>query len=375
MERQQILSADENYRELEAYIQENRIQSIFLVCGKSFYKLNISQFIIDLEFRRKIKITRFSDFRPNPQYESVVEGVRIFRKENCDAIIAVGGGSAIDVAKCIKLYCNMEKGQNYLKQMIVPNDVKLIAVPTTAGTGSEATHYAVIYYKGEKQSVTDKSCIPSAVLMDASSLRTLPEYPRKSALMDALCHAVESFWSVRSTDESRNYSVKAIQIILENMDGYMKNESFANERMLQAANIAGKAIDIAQTTAGHAMSYKLTGLYGIAHGHAAALCVSKLWSYIATHLDYCVDSRGRKYLADILERIARAMGCATIEASIEKFQDICKRLVLTAPVAKEDDYKLLRESVNPIRLKNSPIILDIDAIDSIYHEILASKEG
>ena len=159
------------------------------------------------------------------------------------------------------------------------------------------------------------------------------------------------------------------------MDGYMKNESFANERMLQAANIAGKAIDIAQTTAGHAMSYKLTGLYGIAHGHAAALCVSKLWSYIATHLDYCVDSRGRKYLADILERIARAMGCETIEASIEKFQDICKRVVLTAPVAKEEDYKLLRESVNPIRLKNSPIILDIDAIDSIYHEILASKEG
>lgn len=95
-------------------------------------------------------------------------------RRSCDLIIAVGGGSAMDVAKCIKLYAYMDPGINYLEQKIVPNDIPLLAVPTTAGTGSEATRYAVVYYKGEKQSVCDESCIPSAVLMDASVLKTRP---------------------------------------------------------------------------------------------------------------------------------------------------------------------------------------------------------
>ena len=127
----------------------------------------------------------------------------------------------MDVAKCIKLYSNMDENESYLKQRIVPNDIPFIAIPTTSGTGSEATRFAVIYYNGEKQSVADYSCIPQAVLIDPSTIRTLPEYYRKTAMLDALCHAIESFWSINSTEESLKYSADAIRVITEYKDAYL----------------------------------------------------------------------------------------------------------------------------------------------------------
>ena len=165
-----------------------------------------------------IPIVMFSEFTPNPLCGEVAEGIKVFKDNNCDMIVAVGGGSAIDVAKCIKLYANMDDRINYLEQAIVPNDIELMVVPTTAGTGTEATRYTVIYYNGEKQSVIDTSCIPNTVVFDASALSTLPIYQKKSTMMDALCHAIESYWSVNSTEESRRYSEEAIKIIIDNME-------------------------------------------------------------------------------------------------------------------------------------------------------------
>ena len=187
-------------------------------------------------------VVRFSDFKPNPLYDSVVEGVELFKKENCDSIFAVGGGSAMDVAKCIKLYSNMPgdgKDGAWLREKIVPNEIPFLAMPTTAGTGSEATRYAVIYYGGEKQSITSESFIPATVLMDPNSLKTLPLYQKKATMCDALCHSIESFWSVNSTEESRKYSAEAIREVLANMEGYLANREEANAGMLMAAHKAG----------------------------------------------------------------------------------------------------------------------------------------
>lgn len=370
MAEQNILIASESYCEIDKYLEENSIKNILLVCDSSLQFLKIDEYFKSLKDRTGVEVTYFSDFRPNPLYESVVEGVKLFHDKKCEAIFAVGGGSAIDLAKCIKLYSNMDHTQNYLKQEIIPNDVKLLAIPTTAGTGSEATRYAVIYYEGAKQSVTDYSVIPSTVVMDASTLSTLPAYQKKATMMDALCHAIESFWSVNSTDESKEYSRQAIKLILENMDAYQAGDNRKNEIMLKAANIAGKAINITQTTAGHAMCYKLTSLYGIAHGHAAALCVAKLWPYMAGHLDKCIDPRGQKYLNGIFSDIASAMGCATMMDAIMKFQGIVDALDLAVPEMEDgSDYEKLKTSVNPVRLKNNPVGLDGEAINSIYHEI------
>lgn len=373
MKEQKVLIASEEYSELDEYLENNLFNVVLLVCDSSLRFLRINNYFNNLEDRLGIKLVRFDDFNPNPLYESVEKGVDIFHREKCDSIIAIGGGSAIDVAKCIKLYSNMDTDKNYLKQEIIPNDVKLLAIPTTAGTGSEATRYAVIYYKGEKQSVADYSCIPDTVLMDSSVLKTLPIYQKKSTMMDALCHAIESFWSVNSTPDSQHYSEKAIQLILENRKAYLENSEQGNARMLEAANIAGKAINITQTTAGHAMCYKLTSMYGIAHGHAAALCVSKLWPYMVQHIDDCLDPRGPEYLQAIFEKMACAFGCVTVEAAIGKYNALLDELELNIPSAEKEDYAMLKKSVNPVRLKNNPVKLTIEAIDILYHQILRKK--
>jgi len=372
---QLILTAKNNYQGLDQYFHYNNIKKILLVCGYSIKRFPINEYFLSLRDRLNIDVERFSNFQPNPLYESVVEGVDLLRKEKCDLIIAVGGGSAMDVAKCIKLYSNMEPDdgtteKNYLNQRIVPNDLKLLAVPTTAGTGSEATRYAVIYYGGAKQSVTDFSIIPSAVLMDPSVLKSLPIYQKKSTMMDALCHAIESFWSVNSTEKSIKYSKEAIQSILANMDAYLNNEDTGNENMLIAANTAGKAINVTQTTAGHAMCYKITSLFRIAHGHAAALCDRVLFPWMVKNTDKSVDPRGKDYVRRTLDEIGQALDCKDAEAGAEKLNKIFCSLQLEIPKATAEQYEILKISVNPVRLKNHPIALDTDTIDQLYHDIL-----
>lgn len=370
MDQQEILIASENYKEVDDYILKNGFKTVFLVCDGSISYLRLNRYFETVEERIGIRIIKFSDFQPNPLYESVVKGVELFREKCCDVIIAIGGGSAMDVAKCIKLYSNMNPEINYLEQRIVSNDVPLFAVPTTAGTGSEATRYAVIYYNGEKQSVTDYSCIPSAVLMDSSVLKTLPEYQKKATMLDALCHAIESYWSVNSTEESKCYSQEAIQIIMNNKDSYLANQDEGNANMLRAANIAGKAINITQTTAGHAMCYKITSLYGIAHGHAAALCLSKLWAYMLDNTDKCIDVRGEEYMNSVFKDIASCMGCEDKYKAVKKFCEFVDSLNFTNPKVNIGDYERLSSSVNIDRLKNNPIALDYDTIKMLYKQIL-----
>lgn len=370
--RQEILHASENYAELDLFFRRQGWKKILLVCGGSARKLRLYAFLERIAAEQGTAIVKFQDFQPNPAYESTVKGVRLLKAEGCDGIVAVGGGSAIDVAKCIRLFSGMDGTQNYLRQKAVPNDLRLLAVPTTAGSGSEATRYAAIYENGEKRSVTDEGCIPDAVLFDSGALETLPPYQKKSAALDALCHALESFWSVNSTEESRAWSALALREILSHFDAYLSGG--ANAAMLRAAHTAGKAIDVAQTTAGHAMCYQITSLFGLAHGHAAALCDRKLFRWTLRHTDRCTDPRGRAFLEGVLARIAEAMGRADAEAAAERFEALFDALELPVPAATPAQFDHLRARVHLPRLKNYPLRLDAEDIDSLYHEILNPAE-
>ena len=353
--------------EIDEWLKGKR--KTLLVCDTAFPFLQIREFFS----QRADRFIVFDAFQPNPQYESVVKGVEAFRAGRCDSVIAVGGGSAMDVAKCIRLYSGMAgdgSGGGYLEQEAVPSGIPFLAVPTTAGTGSEATRFAVIYYNGAKQSVTDDSLIPGTVLMDPGVLKTLPLYQKKATMCDALCHAIESFWSVNSTEESRAYSAEAIRGILDSMDGYLDNSEAGNAGMLAAAHTAGKAINITQTTAGHAMCYKITSLFGTAHGHAAILCDRVLYPWMAGHTNACIDPRGEEYLAGTLDEIGRAMGCADARAGAEKLNGIFERLGLDVPEATEAQYGELIKGVNPVRLKNHPAALNTETIGMLYHKIL-----
>lgn len=363
-----IITPENNYEELVEWLKGKH--KIFLVCDDSIRFLD--------EFNKKIEnintpMVRFSDFCPNPLYESVVKGVQVYRKEGCDSIIAVGGGSALDVAKCIKLYANSYGDGTFgewLDAEIIPNNIPFLAMPTTAGTGSEATRYAVIYYKGVKQSITSDSFIPGVVLMDPNALKTLPLYQKKATMCDALCHAIESFWSVNSTDKSKAYSKEAIQGVIKYMDGYLNNTDEGRAGMLRAANTAGKAINITQTTAGHAMCYKVTSLFGSAHGHAAILCNRVLFNWMIENTDKCIDPRGKEYIEKTLDEIGVALGCTDAKTGANKLVEIFDMLELEVPEATDEQYEELKTSVNPVRLKNHPIALNIETIDKLYHEVL-----
>ncbi len=212
--------------------------------------------------------------------------------------------------------------------------------------------------------------MPDTVLMDPDALISLPIYQKKATMCDALCHAIESFWSVNSTNESKKYSRAAIRGVMRHMDGYLSNEEAGRAGMLLAANTAGKAINLTQTTAGHAMCYKITTLFKCAHGHAAILCDRILFQWMIKNTAQCIDPRGEAYLIDTLDEIGRAMGCADAAAGAEKLAQIFSTLDLAVPTATEQQFEELKTGVNPTRLKNHPILLSVNTIDALYHEIL-----
>lgn len=362
---------------LPGILKEIGCKKLFLVIDSSYPFLNIKDAIEALQVEEKVK---FSDFTPNPLYEQVCKGIELLKSSKCDTILAVGGGSAIDVAKCIKLAVLAKEGNDAIIPPIVNTRVEcdgkklpFIAIPTTAGTGSEATHNAVMYYDGAKQTVTNDGVLPDYAILEPSVLKTLPLYQKKCTMMDALCQGIESWWSVNSTEESYEYSRKCIELIMGNWRKYIfDNDEEAAANIMLAANYGGRAINITATTAAHAMSYKITSLYGLPHGHAVAVCLPEIWEYMIGNMNKCIDVRGRNYLDQIFKEISVAMGCYTPMDAIALFKNMLHVMELQNPSSnnKADDLDLLSKSVNPIRLKNNPIVLDIEVINLLYNTIV-----
>ena len=334
------------YKNPDALLEALSEKKILLVCGKSFDRLEIAESV------SRLNPVRFSGFSPNPVYEDVCAGVDLFRASGCDAILAVGGGSALDTAKCIKLFAPMDPATNYLQQPYEDNPIALYAIPTTAGTGSESTRHAVIYYNGEKQSVSHPDIVPGGVCLIPEVLKGLPLYQKKCTLMDALCQAVESWWSVSATEESISYSRLAMELIRCNWKPFLTSGKRADQILL-ASNYAGRAINITATTAPHAMSYKLTSLYGIPHGHAVVLCMAQVWAAMETEPK--------------LQHIFRKM-----PVDLDWFLNLLEKLELEQPVSenKESDLEILASSVNPLRLRNNPVAFSTEVLRAMYERIV-----
>ena len=371
---QKIINEIANLPEI---LKEVGCKKLFLVIDSSYPFLNIKDAIEALPVEEKVK---FSDFTPNPLYEQVCNGIELLKQTQCDTILAVGGGSAIDVAKCIKLADLAKEGHAAIIPPLVSqrlpiegSKIPFIAIPTTAGTGSESTHNAVMYYEGAKQTVTNDGVLPDYAVLEPSVLKTLPLYQKKCTMMDALCQGIESWWSVNSTEESYEYSRKTVELIMANWRKYIfENDDEAAAQIMLAANYGGRAINITQTTAAHAFSYKITSLYTLPHGHAVAVGLPVIWKYMLGNMDKCIDDRGQKYLADIFNQISQAMGCDSPQQAIEKFLEMMKEMGLDNPVAENRDEELnvLSTSVNPVRLKNNPVLLSEEVIRRLYNIIV-----
>lgn len=362
---QKILKGYENIHSALANVGARRYM---LVCDAAYPHLFISELLSPYVV--------FNHFGSNPLYEDVCRGVDLFNREHCDALVAVGGGSSIDVAKCIKLYCKMDARYNYLQQEAMDSGTPLIAVPTTAGTGSESTRFAVIYFEGMKQSVTHDSIIPDYAILEPRLLETLPDYQRRCTFFDALCQAIESLWSVNSTEESRHLSIQALQMLNDNAASYLQQHlANAAEQVMTGANLAGQAINLAQTTAPHAFSYKLTSMYGLPHGHAVAIAMSEIWQYMLLHPEKCIDPRGGAHLQGVMNTIAETMHYDNVWDAMNHFQTLIREYGMTNPhsATRGEDIEVLTHSVNPVRLKNHPIELDEATTREIYERIVHER--
>lgn len=362
---------------LPTVLTEVRCKKLFMVVDSSYPYLNIKGILESLPVDEKVM---FSGFTPNPLFEQVCDGIHLFFSSGCDTILAVGGGSAIDVAKCIKLAVLAKEGNAALIPPLVSQCVPIegskipfIAIPTTAGTGSESTHNAVMYFEGAKQTVTNDGILPDYAILEPTVLKTLPLYQKKCTMMDALCQGIESWWSINSTDESKVYSKKTVELIMANWRKYIfENDDDAAAQIMLAANYGGRAINIAQTTAVHAMSYKITSMYDLPHGHAVAVCLPETWAYMTNHMDLTIDSRGSQSLSKVFKDIAKAMGAGEMSNAIAVFRKMMTDMALYNPQSdnKTGDLDVLTHSVNPVRLKNNPVLLTETAIHNLYSLIV-----
>ena len=357
-----IIKGKNNYLKLKKYLDSKKIKSLFLVV----YDYQEEPYLVKY-LKENYKVTIFRDFTPNPKYDEVLKGIEEFKKSKSKVIIAIGGGSCMDVAKCIKAYSTLDDKKNYLEQEIKKNNINLIVCPTTAGTGSEQTRFSVIYYKGVKQSITSDYLIPNVVFFDYSFLDTLPIYQKKSTMLDTFSHSIESYWSVNRTSESIKYSKKAIKLLIDNMDRYLEGDKETYDKMFLASFYAGCAINISKTTAGHAMAYKLTSLYNISHGHATMLVNSIL-------LPYMIDNTDNKELIMVFKNLTKVLRLINLDELKVYFKDLLRKLDLLNVKVNDKDLDNLINNVNLDRLKNNPFKLEKDDIKKIYLELFKELE-
>lgn len=371
MKKQQIITGRGDYGLITKTIEGMGANKILCICGSSFYRMPVKA-----AFDRLSKpAVFFSDYTPNPCLEQIWEAKQLFRREQCDTLVAIGGGTAIDIAKCVKAFYSARFISECAAKPTAPNHIKLLAIPTTAGSGSESTHFAVMYRGGEKISVRDISLLPDYVILEPALLDSLPRYQRISTMLDALCQSIESIWSLKASKESAKMAREAISAIMRHHSGYVENDEAANRAMQLAANLAGQAINITQTTAPHAMSYKLAALLHIAHGHAVALCLPKVWKYMVKRLDQGKTGNPGIDLNKRFLDIASCMGERSPEAAIMRLEDMLKIYQLSPKSAFSDDsMELLVKAVNVERLENNPVPLDHDALREIYREALTASE-
>ncbi|MBE6758540.1 MAG: iron-containing alcohol dehydrogenase [Ruminococcaceae bacterium] len=343
-------------------LEKHRAKRPFVVCDAAFDKLPVSESLRGVVG----DAVYFSDFSPNPKYDDIVKGVELYHSSACDIIISVGGGSAIDTAKAIKLFAGDPAGSEYISNAHVFNPTVHLAIPTTAGTGSESTRYAVIYYKGEKQSLTGDNLLPDYAVLDHSLLATLPLGQKKATFLDALCQAIESMWSVNSDDVSKAYAREAIMLLRDSCADYLNGVPGAAGSISAGANLAGKAINITQTTAAHAMSYKITSLFGIPHGAAVALCLPHVWKLIKDNTARCNDVRGEEHLNGVLAELDELIG--GLDGFLRIYGDMDMPAV---PVCSAEQLDVLTASVNPVRLGNNPVTPTGDELRAMYRQIFA----
>lgn len=361
---QEIYEVSERFLELKDILPKHA--TVLVVAGSTYRSSKLKETMEDYD------TVVFDGYSPNPKYEEIKEGVRAYRQGKCNCILAVGGGSAIDTAKCIKLYSDHDPDSDFLGKEVskYAKAVPLIAIPTTAGTGAESTRYAILYKNGEKVTVAEESGLPDIAMLWEGWLKGLSQRQKVATVLDALCQAIESAWSVKANEISLALALLAIEKITKNIEDYLfksYDEKVARE-IMEASNLSGQAIQITSTTAPHAMCYKITTLFGIPHGMAVSLTLPHLWRKMLSDTR-SNDARGRKYNEEIFLKIAKAYGCDSVEEAIDRFEKNLVRYGVEVPRFTDGQLEIMVKAVSIPKLSNHPAPLCVDDLYEIYKQI------
>jgi len=355
------------------------VKKIFLVTGKKAYTLSGAEKKIHPFLKNKI-VTIFNDFSPNPHLDEVVKGIEHYKKSDPDMVIAVGGGSVLDIGKIINLLANnFDNPFDYIKRLKNPTTQgkPFVAIPTTSGTGSESTHFATVYVDKKKYSLADeKLLLPTVSIVDPSLTESMPRYLTASTGIDALCQGIESLWAVNSTEESRTYAKEAVTIAVHTIEKVVNDpDKTSRLNIAKAAHLSGKAINISKTTACHSISYPITSYFGVAHGHAVAITMGQLIEFNSgVRKKDCNDKRGEYFVKDRLKEIATLLGCKNANDAKIFFQTLMRKIGIELRLRRlnidDDGRKLIVEKgFTPDRMDNNPRLVLKEDIQNMLDEI------
>ncbi len=273
-----LLKGEDSLLKIKDILNENKKQSVLLVSDAFLSSTDYFQELVEDLEKSNIKVSIFNKVIPNPTIGNIEEGLNIYKENKCDAIIAYGGGSPIDCAKGIAARATnpkrpLPKMKGLLK--VKHKSAFLIAIPTTAGTGSEATVAAVISNAKthEKYAINDPKLIPLYAVLDPKLLVSLPGKVTSTTGMDALTHAVEAYIGGSNTKATRKEAKEAVLLIKNNLlKSYQDPTDLEARNNMQIASYkAGLAFTRAYVGYVHAIAHTLGGMYGVPHGLANAV--------------------------------------------------------------------------------------------------------
>ena len=317
------------------------LERVMIVTDESMVKLGFAGRIIDQLNRRKNKVQYevFAGVEPNPDITTVKRGLEIMNTFKPNAIVALGGGSPMDAAKIMWLFYErpdadftelVQKFADIRKRTVkfphLGQKAKFIAVPTTSGTGSEVTPFAVISDKenDKKYPLADYAITPHVAIVDPVLVQTVPARPTASTGMDVLTHATEAYTSILANDYTDGLALRAIKLVFENLEKSVKEfDKDAREKMHNASCLAGMAFANAFLGISHSMAHKIGGKFHTIHGETNATLLPYVIKYNGTRPGkVSLWPKYEHYQAD------------------ERFQDIARMLGLKADTPEQavDSY-------------------------------------
>lgn len=361
---------------------ENIIKSFgkkaLIVSGKNVTKMGTVKIITDCLEKWEIDYLIFNEITGEPTEVMIEAGVKAYKEGECDFCIAVGGGSPLDSGKAIVAMTKLEgEISDYMGQTMEGKFPPLVLIPTTAGTGSEATKFTVITdsKKDIKMLLKGEALLPDLAIIDAKFSLTAPKGVTAATGMDALTHAVEAYTSRKANPLTDTFALSSIKKIFKYLPLVYKNgeDKKAREEMAIAAYEAGVCINNSSVTIVHGMSRPIGALFHVPHGISNAMLIKECLSYV---LDGSYERFGE---------IGRAIGAAdesksdkeASEAFLDKLSELCR--VCEIPTLKEygidkDEFnkfvdKMAQDAMNSGSPSNTIKEVSKDDLLKIYEKL------